>query len=61
MAIDNKVVSHCKKIVDQGQKIALVRDLAIALTGDADLIADIQRHYEIKVKQLARAKSEGGL
>lgn len=54
-------LKHAKLIVQNGKKIALVRELAIQLGLDADLVADIQKHYLYKVEELNFVKREGGL
>jgi hypothetical protein len=54
-------VKHARKIVDEGRKIGLVRDIARQMGLDPDLIADIQKHYRYKVQELDFVKREGGL
>ena len=56
-----KAIKHAKIIVDKGRKIALVRELALALECGPDLVADIQRHYGYKKQELEAVKKEGGL
>lgn len=56
MAIKGNAVELHKAIIrDKRDRIALVRDIAIELNMDADLIAEIQEHHniqEIKLKEL---------
>lgn len=51
-----QVASQIKKTYDKGCKIALVRDLALQLGCDADLVADIQKHYEFEKLKLNHIK-----
>lgn len=56
-----QATKHAKIIVDKGQKIALVRELALALNCGADLVADIQRHYGYRKLELDAIKKQGGI
>ena len=56
MAIKSDAIEWHKAIIrDKRDRIALIRDIAIELNMDADLIAQIQEHYniqEMKLKEL---------
>lgn len=51
-----QLASQIKKTHEKGCKIALVRDLAIQLGCDPELVADIQRHYKVQKLKLNRIK-----
>jgi hypothetical protein len=53
--------SHAQKIYDEGQKIALVRELALQLGLSPELVADIQEHYTCKKNELEHIKRQGKL
>ena len=50
------IASQIRKTHDKGCKIGLVRDLALALDCDPEVVADLQGHYECKKEQLAKIK-----
>jgi len=56
-----QAIKHAKIITDQGQKIALVRELALELDCGPDLVADIQKHYGYRKLELDAIKKQGGI
>ena len=54
------VASQIKKTHDKGCKIALVRDLAIQLGCDPEVIAFLQEHYDIEKQQLIHTEEGNG-
>ena len=60
-AIPSKAaIAHANKVYDMGQRIAIVRDIALALELDAEVVADIQRHYADRKIQLNFLQQEMG-
>ena len=59
--VRERAKQECKLIVKKGLKIALLRDLALEFGCDADLVADLQRHYSVKRDKLNLIKQEHGL
>lgn len=57
----NPMIQHARIIVDKGRKLALVRELALALGCGPDVVADIQKHYGYRKAELEAIKEQGGL
>lgn len=59
--VRKRAIQQCKLIVRDGRKIALLRDLAIQLGCDVEVIASLQYWYGIKKLKLDHIKKEHGL
>ena len=54
----DQVEQHKAKILDKRDKIGLVRDLALLLKMDADLVADIQAHFNVQDMKLNKLRED---
>ncbi len=59
--VRKRAIQQCKLIVRDGRKIALLRDIAISIGCDVDVVSDLQGHYEFKKLKLNHIKQEHGL
>ena len=56
--VRRRAIQQCKLIVRDGRKIALLRDIAIQLGCDVDVVSDLQYRYGIKKLKLDYIKLE---
>jgi len=54
----DKIEKHKIKIKEKRDKIGLVRDLALLLKMDADLVADIQAHFNVQDMKLNQLRED---
>ena len=59
--VRKRAIQECRLIVQSGRKIALLRDLALQLGCEPELVKDLQVHYEFKKLKLDHIKAENGL
>ena len=59
--VRKRAIQQCKLIVRDGRKIALLRDIAISIGCDVDVVLGLQYQYGIKKLKLNHIKKEHGL
>jgi len=59
--VRRRAIQQCKLIVRDGRKIALLRNLALSLGCDIEVVSDLQYRYGIKKLKLDYIKLEHDL